>query len=69
MTPSELLSDERSAASKMVRKRGANQATDLLGIIRELNRQRNVLDSTSSVLKQLAHGLRVHESKSRRKRM
>lgn len=69
ITVSELLSEERSSATKTIRQSRKNQPTDLPGIIRELNRQRNVLESTGSVLKQLAQGLRVHESKSRRKRM
>lgn len=69
ITVSELLSEERNAATKTVRKRRNKQPSDVPEIIRELNRQRNVLESTSSVLKELAHGLRVHESKSRRKRI
>ena len=62
ITVSELLSDERSVTTKTVGKRRGRQPSDVPEIIRELNRQRNVLESTSSVLKQLAQGLRVHES-------
>jgi transcriptional regulator with XRE-family HTH domain len=69
ITVSELLSDERSTATKTVRKTRKNQTTDLPDIIRELNQQRNILDSTSGVLKQLTRGLQVHEAKWRRKNM
>jgi transcriptional regulator with XRE-family HTH domain len=66
ITMSELLSDERTATTKLVRTRKNKQPSDVPEIIRELNQQRNALESASGVLKQLATALRAHASKDRR---
>lgn len=61
ITVYELPSEERSSGAKTVRKRKESQLTDIPGIIRALNRQREALDKTAGVLKHIEHALRGRE--------